>query len=106
MSMHDDQTQPAKGSAPIRLANDASASSSAQARRKVVPAEVLKNCCCGLCCLQQQSPQQQLNGLLVAGDEEIGIVTKRVANVGSPARYPAQCSDYRWNTGCSDRAIQ
>ena len=34
MSMHDDQTQPAKGSAPIRLANDASASSSAQARRK------------------------------------------------------------------------
>jgi peroxiredoxin Q/BCP len=34
MSKHYDQAGPAKGSAPIRLANDASASSSAQARRK------------------------------------------------------------------------
>ena len=34
MSKHGDQAEPAKGSAPIRLANDASASSSAQARRK------------------------------------------------------------------------
>lgn len=34
MSKQDDQALPPKGSAPIRLANDASASSSAQARRK------------------------------------------------------------------------
>src|SRR6266704_5944592 len=34
MNKYDDEVQPVKGSAPIRLANDASASSSAQARRK------------------------------------------------------------------------
>ena len=34
MRKYDDQAESAKGSAPIRLANDASASSSAQARRK------------------------------------------------------------------------
>jgi thioredoxin-dependent peroxiredoxin len=34
MSKYDNQAQPAKGSASIRLANDVSASSSAQARRK------------------------------------------------------------------------
>jgi cytochrome oxidase Cu insertion factor (SCO1/SenC/PrrC family) len=34
MRKYDNQAQPEKGSAPIRLANEANASSSAQARRK------------------------------------------------------------------------